>query len=139
MLIGVLATLLAFLSVRALVEPGVDRLGALVTATFIAWPLGAALGVWLSGDRSRSGRALAYGLALTLLGTAVVLIPVWLDLDADCLHGLGKRSCSAFGLRASSLRVPRPDWVRGVAGVAALILAPGFARLGLGLARRRAS
>ncbi|HLT37355.1 MAG TPA: hypothetical protein VK034_13775 [Enhygromyxa sp.] len=109
-LFGILATLLSFLLVRVLVEPGLERLGALVTATFIAWPIGAVLGVWLAASPPpRSGRALGYALLVVVIGTAIVLLPFWLDVDADVL--------------------------RGVSGIAALLLAPAFARLGVGLAR----
>ncbi len=109
-LLGILATLIGFWLVRMFVTPGLERLGA-VTAAFIAWPLGAVLGVWLSADRPRSVRGLLYAFGLTLLGTAVVLLPFWTDVDADL--------------------------VRGVSGIAALVLAPVFARLGVGLAHRR--
>lgn len=111
-LFGILATLLSWLLVRVLVDDGLERLGAMVMATFIAWPLGAVLGVWLSDSPPpRNGRALGYALLMTVLGTAIVLLPYWLDVDADV--------------------------VRGISGIAALVLAPVFARLGIGLARQR--
>jgi hypothetical protein len=112
MLFGVLATLLAFGLVRLFVAPGLERLGALVTASFIVWPLGAVFGVWLAADPPpRSGRALVLALLLTVVGTAIVLLPFWLDVESDVL--------------------------RGLSGIAALVLAPVFARLGIGLARRQ--
>lgn len=110
-LFGVLVALLGFGLVVLLVPPGLERLGALVTATFIAWPLGATIGVWLSVGRPLTGRGLLYAFGMTLLGTAVVLLPFWIDVDADV--------------------------VRGVSGIAALVLAPVFARLGIQLARKR--
>lgn len=110
-LLGILATLIGFGVVTLVVDPGLERLGAQVIATFIAWPIGAALGVWLSIGPPMSARGLAYALALTLVGTAIVLIPVWLDVDVELL--------------------------RGISGVAVLLLAPAFARLGVRLTRPR--
>ncbi|MFO7562180.1 MAG: hypothetical protein R6X02_06025 [Enhygromyxa sp.] len=110
-LMGILAVALGFGLVVLLVQPGFERLGALVISTFIGWPLGAVLGVWLAASPPpRSARALGYALLLTVLGTAGVLLPIWADIDSDVL--------------------------RGVSGIAALVLAPVFARIGVGLAGR---
>src|SRR5690606_7974452 len=108
---GILATLVGFGVVALVVEPGLERLGALVLATFIAWPIGATLGVWLSIGAPLTGRGLGYALGLTVVGTAILLAPHWLDVDVDLL--------------------------RGISGVAVLLLAPVFARVGVRLARRR--
>jgi hypothetical protein len=110
-LVAILITMLGLGLMQLFVEPGLARLGALVTVTFIAWPLGAALGVWLSAEPPLRARVLVYALASCLVGTAIVSLPIWIDIDADV--------------------------VRGVSGIAALLLAPVFARLGIGLVRRR--
>jgi hypothetical protein len=112
-LIGALITLLGSAVVGLVVEPGLARTSALVTTTLIVWPLGASLGVWLAMDRPLTARVFAHALGSTVLGCGVLLGPIWMGVDTS--------------------------WVRGVSGIAALILAPAFARLGVTLARARSS
>ncbi|WP_106394713.1 hypothetical protein [Enhygromyxa salina] len=110
-LIGILLVMLGAGVVAVAVAPGLERLGALVMMSFIAWPIGAALGVWLCVGRPLTARGFGYGLGVTLAGVGVLMLPFWLDVESDVLRGIG--------------------------GIAALICAPGFARVGVALARRR--
>ena len=112
-LIGALLTLLGSGVIGLVVEPGLARTSALVTTTMILWPLGASLGVWLAMDRPLTARVLAYALGSSLVGSGVLLAPIWMGVDSS--------------------------WVRGVSGIAALIVAPAFARLAVTLARARES
>lgn len=110
-LIAILLTGLAAGLMTLFVAPGLDRLGALVTLAAVAWPIGAALGVFLSAGRPFQARAFAGALGLTLVGAGALMLPYWLDFSSDV--------------------------IRSVAGIAALALAPAFARFGLGLARKQ--
>jgi hypothetical protein len=110
-LVGILLVMLGAGLVTLFVPGGLERLGALVAMAFIAWPIGAALGVWLSAWRPLTARGLGWAFGLSLVGAGVLMLPFWLDVESDLL--------------------------RGAAGIAALVGAPVFARVGLGLARRR--
>ena len=110
-LIGIVLTLIGAGLVSLFVDEGMARLGALVTTLLVTWPVGAALGVWLSAGRPLTGRRIAYALVASLVGGGLLMLPHWIDVESDL--------------------------VRMTAGIAALVLTPAFARLGLGLARRQ--
>jgi hypothetical protein len=110
-LFGLLLTLLAVGVVTAALEPGLKRRDVLINATMLVWPLGAIFGTWLAAGRPISGRGLALACALTVVGVGVLTIPFWLRLELYAL--------------------------RLAAGLAVLLLAPIFARLGVGLARKQ--
>ncbi|KIG17645.1 hypothetical protein DB30_02920 [Enhygromyxa salina] len=110
-LVGILLVMVGAGLVSLFVPPGPERAGALIHMSIVVWPIGAALGVWLSFGQPFTARALLGGLGLAVVGAGAVMVPVWLDVDAELL--------------------------RGLAQVAALVSAPGFARLGVALARGR--
>jgi hypothetical protein len=112
-LVGILLVMLGAGVVSLVAAPGLERLGALIAMSFVAWPLGSVVGVWLCVGRPLSARGLGYALALTLAGAALLMLPFWLDVDSDLLRGIG--------------------------GISALIAAPILARVGVGLARRQAA
>lgn len=113
-LIGIVLLLLGAGVVAVLVPAGAERSGALLGMGVVLWPIGAALGVWLSHGPPLTARGLIVGLVLALASVAALMLPAWLDLP---------------GMRSGALR--------GVPQVAALLLAPAFARLGVALARKR--
>ena len=109
-LLGIVAVLITLGLVHVLVASGPGKPHVSVTASMVAWPIGAALGVWLgAGPPLRLGVWLSAQLAAAL-GAAVLLSPIFLGLESAPL--------------------------RGLAGVAAAILVPACARVGLGLTRR---
>lgn len=110
-LVGILLVMLGAGVVTLFVPAGIERVGALMRMSVFVWPVGAALGVWLSFGRPFTARGLVFGFALTLVGGGALMLPVWLELDSELLRGLSR--------------------------VAALVCVPAFARLGLVLARAR--
>jgi hypothetical protein len=110
-LIGILLVMLGAGVVALLVAAGPERIAAMMWMTVVVWPLGAALGAWLSFGQPFTARGLVGALGLALVGAGALMLPVWLGVDSAPL--------------------------RGLAQVAALVSAPGFARLGLALARGR--
>ncbi|WP_146157859.1 hypothetical protein [Enhygromyxa salina] len=110
-LVGILALMLGAGVVALVVPAGLERIDALMRMTMIVWPIGAGVGVWLSFGQPFTARALVGGLALAFAGAGALMLPVWLDVESDLL--------------------------RGLAQVAALVSAPGFARLAVALARGR--
>jgi hypothetical protein len=110
-LIGILLVMLGAGVVALLVPAGAERIDTLMRMSVVVWPIGAALGVWLSVGRPFTARALALGLGLTLVGAGLLMLPVWVHAASELL--------------------------RGVSRIAALVCAPGFARVGVALARGR--
>lgn len=76
-----------------------------VTLMLVAWPIGAALGVWLANGPPLSGRGLGLALGLATVSTVVVGAPLWLGVES-----VG---------------------VRWAAVVALMLIVPMFARFGV--------
>lgn len=110
-LIAILLVALGAGASALLVGPGLARAELLVPLTFVVWPVGAAVGVWLSMGRPFSGSALVIGLAATALCVALLAAPLWLQLE--------------------------PPVLRTLAGVLALLAAPAAARASLSRLRSR--
>ena len=102
----IVAWLVSAISGRELASPQV----MLPTLAF-TWPLGSALGVWLSAGRPLTGSRFAHALGCSLLGGAVVTLPIWLALEPAGLQVAG--------------------------GIAGLVLTPACARIGHSFARKR--
>jgi hypothetical protein len=110
-LIGILLILLGAGVIGLFVPAGIERTDAVMRMSMSVWPIGAALGVWLSFGRPFTARGLVYGFVLAVVGAGALMLPVWLDAGSELL--------------------------RRVVWIAALVGAPGFARIGVALARRR--
>lgn len=104
-LIGGLLVGLGLGAIELLVDEAA-RGGVQLGVVLLLWPIGAALGVWLAGDRPWRPLPLIKALALAGVGAAVLSCPIWLALD------------------------PAP--LRSVAGIATLLLVPALAKLSQG-------
>ncbi|NVB43018.1 hypothetical protein G6O69_34670 [Pseudenhygromyxa sp. WMMC2535] len=109
LLIAIVLLALGAGGIALVVEPSQARVTATLIATMITWPLGAALGVWLSMGRPFSVRALGLGLLATCVGVGLLTSPYWLELEL----------------------------LRTASAIAALIAAPLFARLTIDGVRAR--
>jgi hypothetical protein len=110
-LIGILLVLICAGVIGLFVPEGIERTDAVMRMSLFVWPIGAALGVWLSFGRPFTGRGLGYGLVLAVIGAGALMLPVWLDAASELL--------------------------RRMAWFIALVGAPAFARVAVALARRR--
>ena len=113
-LIGIVLLMLGAGVISVFEPAGAERIGAMMRMGLVLWPIGAALGVWLSHGRPLTARGLTYAFVLALASVAALMLPTWLELP---------------GMQSGPLR--------GVTQIAALLLAPAFARLGVALARAR--